>query len=82
MTPALAARDIPEISAMGAARISGQGVATTSTARARTPSPESAAAAIAMTSVTGSSTAAYRSAIRRNGARAASDWRTRRTIAA
>ena len=44
-TPARAVRDMPETIAIGAARISGQGVATTSTASARTGSPLSAHAA-------------------------------------
>ena len=40
ITPLRAARATPEISAIGAARISGHGVATTSTATARTGSPD------------------------------------------
>ena len=44
ITPRRAARETPEISAIGAARISGHGVATTSTATARTASPEAAQA--------------------------------------
>ena len=39
ITPARAARDTPAMNAIGAARISGHGVATTSTATARTGSP-------------------------------------------
>ena len=58
MTPARAARETPETSATGAARMSGQGVATTSTARARTGSPLAAHAAAAITSVTGRKIAA------------------------
>ena len=44
ITPARAARESPETSAIGAARISGHGVATTTTASARTGSPLSAQA--------------------------------------
>ena len=51
MTPARAARDTPETSATGAARISGHGVATTSTATARTGSPDASQAAAARTTV-------------------------------
>jgi hypothetical protein len=80
--PARAARETPDTSAMGTARISGHGVATTSTARARTASPLSAHAPPASTTVTGSSSAAYRSARRTNGARCDSASLTRRTIAA
>jgi hypothetical protein len=71
-TPARAARESPEISAIGAARISGHGVATTKTARARTEEPEAAQAAPAIAAVTGRKKAAYRSAIRTNGARSPS----------
>ena len=53
MMPRRAARETPETSATGAARIRGQGVATTSTARARTGSPLAAQAIAASTSVTG-----------------------------
>ncbi len=53
ITPALAARESPATNAIGAARISGQGVATTSTASARTASPEISHAAPAMESVSG-----------------------------
>ena len=53
ITPARAARETPEMSAIGAARISGHGVATTNTASARTGSPESAQASPATTAVTG-----------------------------
>ncbi len=56
--PADAARDRPETKAIGAARISGQGVATTSTASARTGSPLSAQAAPAIASVSGRNSAA------------------------
>ena len=44
ITPARAARERPETSAIGAARISGHGVATTTTASARTGSPLNAQA--------------------------------------
>ncbi len=50
--PALAARDSPATIATGTARISGQGVATTSTATARTASPVSAQAIPASATVT------------------------------
>ena len=53
ITPAFAAREIPETNATGAARISGQGVATTNTARARTGSPEMAQAKPATAIVAG-----------------------------
>ena len=53
ITPLRAARESPETSAIGAARISGHGVATTTTASARTGSPLSAQASPATTSVTG-----------------------------
>ena len=56
--PARAAREIPETSAIGAARISGQGVATTKTASARTGSPESAHASAATATVSGRKTIA------------------------
>jgi hypothetical protein len=69
MIPRLAALEMPATIAIGAARISGQGVATTSTARARTASPLIAHARTATTSVTGTKINAYRSASRTNGAR-------------
>jgi hypothetical protein len=53
MTPARAARDNPEMSAIGAARINGHGVATTNTDSARTGSPEIAHAIVATTIVAG-----------------------------
>ena len=53
ITPLRAARESPETSAIGAARISGHGVATTTTASARTGSPLSAQARPAVASVTG-----------------------------
>ena len=53
MIPRRAAREMPATTAMGTARISGHGVATTSTASARTGSPEKSQAAPAMTNVTG-----------------------------
>ena len=70
------------MSAIGAARISGQGVATTNTASARTGSPENAQASKATTVVRGRKKAAYRSAIRTNGARCSPAWVTSRTSAA
>ncbi len=57
-TPARAARETPERRAIGAARISGQGVATTKTASARTGSPEAAQAAAATATVRGRKAAA------------------------
>ena len=52
-TPARAARESPDISAIGAARISGHGVATTNTASARTGSPETVQAIAATSIVSG-----------------------------
>ena len=53
ITPAFAARERPDMSAIGAARISGHGVATTKTASARTGSPERAQATAATSIVAG-----------------------------
>ena len=53
ITPNRAARESPDTSAIGAARISGHGVATTTTASARTASPLTAQAAPASSSVAG-----------------------------
>ena len=53
ITPTLAARETPATKAIGAARINGHGVATTSTANARTASPLSAHARPAIGSVSG-----------------------------
>ena len=58
MIPRRAARDMPATIATGAARISGHGVATTSTARARVESPLNNQAPPATTSVTGMKSAA------------------------
>ena len=58
ITPARAARATPEISAIGAARMSGHGVATTSTATARTASPDTSQPTAASTSVATSMTMA------------------------
>ncbi len=58
ITPERAARETPEMRAIGAARISGQGVATTRTATARTASPLAAQAIAAIARVTGRKTAA------------------------
>ncbi len=66
-TPRLAATDNPDTSATGAARISGQGVATTRTATAL-PGPAAAQAAPAPTRLTSRNQSAYRSASRTNGA--------------
>jgi hypothetical protein len=68
--------------AIGAARISGQGVATTSTARARVGSPETAQAIAAMARLSGRKTREKRSARRTKGAFAVSASATRRTIPA
>ena len=57
-TPARAQRERPELSAIGAARMSGHGVATTNTASARTGSPDKAQARPATTAVTGRKIAA------------------------
>ena len=56
--PRAAARDRPAVMAMGAARISGQGVATTRTATARTGSPESSQASAAAPTLTATNTTA------------------------
>ena len=73
MIPRRAARETPESRATGAARISGHGVATTSTARARTGSPlERPRGPRRPARVTGRKMAAYRSAMRTKGARSAS----------
>ena len=53
MIPLRAAREIPATIAIGAARISGHGVATTRTARARIGSPEIIHAMAATSSVSG-----------------------------
>ncbi len=58
ITPSRAARETPEMKAIGAARMSGHGVATTSTATARRGLPLMAQADPATTSVTGRNTAA------------------------
>ena len=58
ITPPRAAREIPATNAIGAARISGQGVATTKTASARTGSPDSAHASPATSTVSGRKTIA------------------------
>ncbi len=62
-TPALAARDMPPVTAIGTASNNGHGVAVTSTATARTTSPVSAHAAAAMSSEAGRNQTATRSAI-------------------
>ena len=78
-TPMCAARDRPDMIAIGAASSSGHGVATTSTATARTGSALSAQAAAARTSVSGTKRTANRSAARTNGADEAWACSTRRT---
>ena len=82
MIPARAARDSPATNAIGAARISGQGVATTITASHLLGSPVAAHARPPTTSEKGRKTAAYRSASLVNFARSLSAVRTSRTIAA
>ena len=82
MMPRLAARETPQISAIGAARIIGQGVATTSTASARLGSPASHQAAPPSSKVAARKTSAQRSARRTSGGRSASADCTRRTTAA
>ena len=67
--PRRAAREMPEMSAIGAARINGHGVATTTTARARTGSPLTSHAIPGDERVSGRKIVAYRSARRTNGAR-------------
>ena len=52
ITPRFAARDRPATNATGAARMSGQGVATTRTATARARPPDSTAARVAATRAT------------------------------
>ncbi len=81
-TPRLAARASPDTMATGAARISGQGVATTRTATARTGSPESSHAAPARPTLTVRNTTANRSASRTNGELDAWASSTRRMIPA
>ena len=82
MIPARAARESPPTNAIGAARISGHGVATTITASHLFGSPVAAHAMPPTTSEKGRKTAAYRSASRVNFARSLSAVRTSRTIAA
>ncbi len=77
---------MPATSAIGAARMSGQGVATTSTANARTGSPVQAQAQAqappASTAVKATKPSAHWSARRASGARAAAAAWVRRRIAA
>ncbi|CAM5187966.1 hypothetical protein BTHI11S_00679 [Bosea thiooxidans] len=80
--PERAARETPPMKATGAARISGQGVATTSTASARIGSPESHQAKPATISVAGRSSSAKRSAMRMKGAFAVCAASTIRTMPA
>ena len=80
--PSLAARDRPETIATGTARISGHGVATTSTATARIGSPDMNQAAAASATVTARKTMAKRSAIRAIGARECCAASTSRTTPA
>ena len=80
--PRRAALAIPETKATGVARISGQGVATTSTERAALGPPVISQPAPATASVTGRKIVAARSARRIVGARSASADSTRRTISA
>ena len=81
-TPMPAARDSPDMIAIGAARRSGHGVATTSTATARTGSPASAHAAPASSEGERHEEDANRSAVRTNGADGACACSTRRTTPA
>ena len=67
---------------MGTARMSGHGVATTSTATARSKLPETAHPMAAITSATGTNQTANRSASRTNGAESARADSTNRTIPA
>src|SRR5262245_34150075 len=82
MMPRLAAREMPATIAIGTARISGHGVATTKTDSARTASPDTIHAAPATPNVIGMNHSAYRSASRTAGARSAWAASTRRTIPA
>ena len=79
--PRRAAADRPETRATGAARMSGQGVATTRTATARA-APPSAHATPATARLSGRNHRAYRSASRTNGACVLSASLTRRTMPA
>ena len=83
-TPREAIRVSPEVIAIGAARIKGQGVATTRTATARTASPDNVQASPATARVTARNATAYRSASLTNGAldASASASATNRTIPA
>ena len=81
-TPTCAARDSPDMIAIGAASSSGHGVATTSTATARTGSPLTAHANPARTRVSGTKKMANRSATRTNGADEACACSTSRTTPA
>src|SRR5215472_273432 len=67
-TPRLAQRDMPATIETGTAKISGHGVATTSTANPRTGSPVTIHAAATTASVTGTARSAYLSANRAEGA--------------
>ena len=78
--PCLAARDRPDTSATGTARISGHGVATTRHPTARMGSPLQAQAAPASATVAARNTMAHRSARRDIGARERWAAATRRTI--
>jgi hypothetical protein len=82
MTPICAARDSPDMMAIGAASSSGHGVATTSTATARTGSPLSSQASPARARVNGTKKTANRSADRTNGAVEDCACSTRRTTPA
>lgn len=81
-TPCRAARDNPDTIATGTARMSGQGVAMTSTATARIGLPVQNHAPPAMTTVTPRKTIAKRSARRDIGALERCAASTRRTIPA
>ncbi len=77
-----AARLMPPMIAMGVARMSGHGVATTSTASARRGSPDDAHATAHTASVIGVNHTAYRSASRCSGALLACAVRTSWTMRA
>ena len=81
-TPMDAHRETPDMMAMGTARISGQGVATTRTASALTGSPAISPAPPAIASVSGRKASAKRSAMRVIGAFESCAAATRRTIPA
>ena len=82
MIPCFAARETPAMMAAGAARMSGQGVATTRTASARMGLPPAIQATAASATVKPRKPRAYRSARRTNGALDCSAAVTRRMMPA